>query len=220
MKVLIIEPHPDDTSLSAYFIVRHLIEEGHEISLASIANFPETKRSSEMFCNTLGIKFIETQMVEDINLKERISTKEYNSKEQSYVYQAMYYITKYRPKMEEVDKLVKKVISTDNYDKVLTCVGLIHPMHVLVNCSVELSCPTGKVELFLDMPYAFRNYGQKILKDSELTLSKRYVSTKESVDEKLKTFYYCYPTERNILRFDRELYYKERGEEQLYVPYT
>lgn len=200
MNILIIEPHPDDCCLSFTHLAKKLIHEGNTLSLVSIASFPEPKRSSELYCKELGINYISSEFINDIDYDNRIRPNIIKQQPDPVTYQFIYYLEMYPDRYLEVQNKVHNFISHVNPDLVITTAGILHPMHVLVTHAVINGY---KVKYFADSPYQFKQFGKYILAKSNLRPSLEYSPTKEEVKEKLNLFIKCYPTEVSILRWDR-----------------
>jgi hypothetical protein len=209
LKILIIESHPDDTALSAYFICKHLQDQGHELSLASVATFPETVRDSSKWCESMRINWISTPMVKDLDFKlTRVPIAEVKNKVNWFDYQWNATLFKVKDRIPDVRQLVRAIVNSVNYDQVMTMTGLLHPMHILTRFAVETAVSPDKIIYYADAPYQFRQYGKRMVEETKLRKTFFSKIEKTEVDTKLKLFWDCYPTERPILTWDRDLYYK------------
>jgi len=100
-------------------------------------------------------------------------------------------------------QIIFPLIAGDSFDIVMTVLGILHPLHVLTSkaCQQVAKNLDQKVIYFADFPYVSRKSGEKIIKDSGLEPFEIYDGGLRN--EKIIMFEKCYPSERNILRWDR-----------------
>jgi len=208
MKVLFVEPHPDDIVLSAYFTIKKLYSTD-EIYLASVSNSPDYAiRDSKRFCIHMGINFVETKMIPDIMLSNKITPQRYKSESNPYEYQIYEYSRRYPESIDNATALIADVVEQVKPDLFITCIGIGHPMHVVTRIASDRILGMSKnIHYFIEAPYWFRKYGERIVNYSKLARKSTYIPLKTEVDEKLDVFKTCYPTEVSILRFDRDNFY-------------
>jgi len=202
MKVLIIEPHPDDACLSFYEGIKRLIAAGHELSLVSAASlFINGYRDSEKFCERIGIKDWTAGGLENLFFKtNRVSHYDIRKATHPDDIQRQSYFPKFKENFIQIQKLLYPF--KNKFNIVITGIGIYHPYHVITTMAVE-RCFLKDVYFWADYPYIKRKYGEAIQNDvmegGEL-LSLIAVDP----DEKEKAFAECYPSEKGIMRFDRK----------------
>ena len=215
LKVLVIEPHPDDACLSIYFHLLKLKNEGMSVYLGSIGN-SVYGRSSKKFCNNVGVTFVDISCSDDVDWTNRIPLSEIRNSENPYIYQQQYYYKEHGISICKWTNQTEALCKEVNPDLIVTCVGVYHPMHVLTRLSVDTVTKGTPKKYFVDLPYAFRKYGQKIVKSSNhittSTLPLEGTFLEEEVKEKLSVFSKCYPSELGTLRFERDNFRKHREE--------
>ena len=197
--ILIIEPHPDDCCISAF---RFCKEFRDRITLYSV--FTNDRRDSKKFCRHMGINYFEFPPIEESQMNE------YKMK-RSLLYdgvnscdcQQEYYGKILGEKYSEVLDSLEQVCLKLQPKEVVTCLGIYHPFHVIVNMAVKALCPECK--MFVDLPYASRKYGKKIYEDSRYLPEMSYEQDEENSKEKIKIFLDSYPTEKGIMRWDRDV---------------
>jgi len=212
MKILIIEPHPDDALLGLLYYVEKEKADYHLISVSS-----HNERNSELFCEKMGITWHSTELVDDIPYQEcRISPSEIKKQKDSFLYQRIYYLERYAEKYLEIEKLITKAAEEIPCEVIVTNLGILHPIHVLVSIACEMVAERQNKELiyFADFPYASRKFGEKIIEDSGMKYSLVHRESSEVKKDKLLEEYY--PTETNILRWDRE--FIENHFEMIFFP--
>lgn len=205
MKLLFIEPHPDDAVLSSYYqLLKFKFD--YDIYLVSVSNHPWIKRSSKSFCKFIGISHIDIEPVLDLDYSQcKIPVPFLKKQLNPYKYQCEYYLSKYTDTFDKVSDLVNQVLINVKPDLIITALGIHHPMHVITRHAVDGVTKGIPKEYFVDMPYRFKRYGQMILTDSGATLKSSIGPFEEDeVKIKLNTFIKHYPTEANLLRFERD----------------
>jgi len=200
-RILLVEPHPDDVCLGFLYSVKRKEADYHLISVSS-----HNGRDSKKFCEGMGIEWHSTKWVDDIPYqKYRISPHEIRKRRCPYSYQRIYYLEQHEEEYLKIEKLIAKAVEEIGCDVVVTTLGILHPVHVLVS----IACQTIARELgkeliyFADFPYASRKFGEKIIKDSGMKYSLVHGESLEIRKDKLLEQYY--PTETNILRWDRSV---------------
>jgi hypothetical protein len=198
--ILIVEPHPDDCCLSAFSFCKEFRE---EVALYSV--FENDKRDSKIFCREMGIKHIEQKpAIQELIMKEcKMKRQDLIKSSNSYLLQKEYYGEIYREKRKEVEDRIYSLCRELKPDKVITCLGIYHPFHVIVNMAVRSLYP--KDPMFAEIPYISRKYGQKIYEDSRCSPEIIYEIDEETSRKKVEVFLKSYPTEKGMLRWDREV---------------
>lgn len=198
-RILLIEPHPDDICLGFFYSIKREKADYHLVSVSS-----HNGRNSKRFCEEMDIKWHSTKLVDDIPYQERrISPREIKKQKDSFLYQRMYYLQQHEERYLEIEELITKAIEKIPCETVVTTLGILHPIHVLVSIACEMIAKQQNKELiyFADFPYASRKFGEKIIKDSGMKCSLVHNKSLEVRKDKLLEEYY--PTETNILRWDR-----------------
>lgn len=199
-RILLVEPHPDDVCLGFLYSVKRKEADYHLISVSS-----HNGRDSKKFCEEMGIEWHSTKWVDDIPYqKYRISPHEIRKRGCAYSYQRIYYLEQHEEKYLKIEKLITKVVEEIGCDVIVTNLGILHPIHVLVSIACEQIAERQNKELiyFADFPYASRKFGEKIIEDSGMKYS--LVHNESSGIRKDKLLEEYYPTETNILRWDRK----------------
>jgi LmbE family N-acetylglucosaminyl deacetylase len=196
--ILIVEPHPDDCCISAFRFCKEFKE---DITLYSI--FTNSKRSSKVFCRYMGINYFEFPPVEESQMNEyKMKRSILYSSVNSYDAQQEYYGAILKEKYTEVLDSLEQVCKELHPKEIVTCLGIYHPFHVIVNMAVKSLYPESK--MFVDLPYASRKYGKKIYEDSRYLPEISYDYEEEISKEKIKVFLNSYPTEKGMMRWDRD----------------
>jgi len=163
MKILIVEPHPDDAILSVFGATKKWIAEGNEVSIVTCSNKP--KISSQSYCDLIGAKFVASDTFSDLDFKtHRLPfnvIKEQGS--QSYLYQRDHYINSFKQSYDAISAWAMGLV--DQYDMAVYPVGLLHPFHVAVGTAFEAAVITHNVSAlcYADMPYANKVYGKTLI---------------------------------------------------------
>lgn len=203
MKLLIVEPHPDDAVLSCYY---HILrwKKDFDIYLGSVGN-NVYDRSSKKFCEEVGIQYLGVGM-SDVHFKHRIPHTEVKKAECPWRYQRVTYGRKFGFEYLQACKVVEDYIGQVQPDLVVTSLGIYHPMHVITRMAVDFETDGIPKKYFVDLPYAFKKYGQAILSSSNHTPISIFPLfgkfTEEEIKNKLSMFSKCYPSERGLLRFE------------------
>lgn len=202
MKVLVVEPHPDDTCLSFYESLKK-ISAGCDVSLLSVAsNFYNGYRDSEKFCERIGVEFLEPGGLDDLLFKEnRVSHHEIRKSDAPNQFQRTQYMAGFPDVLADIQGLLLMRYQ-GKFDSVITGIGIYHPYHVLVTIAVERAFMRD-VYFWGDYPYIKRKYGEKI-RDDVLKGGSVIARVPVDVNEKETAFVQCYPSEKNIMRFDHE----------------
>ena len=211
-KILIVEPHPDDAALSAYSIVKNFA--AMEFSLVSLFN--SAPRSSEKWCEKMGIKYIDSPFAEDLlNTKSFVPYRMYKEHDDPEQMQLDYYGLDDLTSDSFIWAVLYRAMEIVNPDLILTAFGMRHKAHVYTRYLVdELGICTW---YFAELPYSDRKYGEiflnKVIKRGDYS-SLDFVPNKNKVED----FVESYPTERGMLRWDRETFGVVK--ERLLIPKT
>jgi hypothetical protein len=155
------------------------------------------RNSSQAFCAYANIDFVEVDYAEDIDFKQnRIPIPEFKNQENPYRYSEEVYMTRFSTEYKRVRDAIVEGVNKFRADFLLTCVGILHPFHVLTHWAVsEIGYRTW---YWADLPYANKQYGKLLLKKALLTdfsIVESYNPTKEQMLEKQRLFRKFYPTE-------------------------
>jgi hypothetical protein len=211
MRFLLVEPHPDDISLSLMRSVAGLKSAGHELFLVTMTSY--SNRSSQLFCKMMGIKWMGSGG-DDLNFKEKRmplgDLRKYVGNSYSHLSQDAY--VRFRDDIRRCAQYTLYTLKDTRANIVIGPVGIYHPMHIVTAAALQASVPKGKLWYYLDFPYFFRQYGKRIWGDFQLlfprSLNRIFIADQDvTVEQKLKLFKDCYPTERSILKYDEEFYY-------------
>lgn len=211
MRYLFLEPHPDDTSLSAFFFAKELKEQGNEILVGSICNksVKNKWRDSSKFCEKMGYTFVPTEFADQPFFAEhKIPVSDYQNEENPLEYTYSRYLDRWNNIVLDIDTLVKNTISAVNPDYIVTTLGILHLVHICTRVSIDKYFDNSKIFYYADSPYQWRAYGRPFLSKSKLTESARYRPSPEEIEEKLAIFEKCYPSEKYMITMDRYLYYR------------
>lgn len=205
MKILFIEPHPDDILLSCYHHIVRLKTEDHDIQLLSVANHPWINRSSDKFCSAMNISRVGMKYILDVDFATyKIPPKEIKAQPNPYTYQREKYLKTFSERLEETTDKLREVCTSVNPDLIITCLGIFHPMHVIVREAVDIATPNIKRQYYMDIPYKCKRYGEAIFNSSNHKSVSLIIPTIEEGQAKVDLFKTCYPTEAGLLRFDKE----------------
>lgn len=196
MKILIIEPHPDDAILSCYTFIKTFVEDPDDsVFITNVS--PNGMRDSSGFCKAIGANYTDVGTVEDINFKaNRLNPRSVSAHPKPYEYQVEFYIEKFGDHIDPVSALVSAAIDRVCPDVLFVPVGLLHPMHVITRQACDRVASSRRVEtlFYAECPYQFRVYGQKIIDNSGLILFEE-ADLLDEAKVMLKMFRTCYPTE-------------------------
>lgn len=198
-QILLVEPHPDDVCLSLFHFLKR-IKAGY--SLVSVSS--DNGRSSKEFCEMMNIEHYLSKSISDIDYhSNRISLHVMRKQSDSFVYQRDYYLEKYRKVWGKMTQIISPAVTETSSEIIMTVLGILHPFHVLTSLACEwVANSLGKtIVYFADFPYASRKFGEKIIRDSGLKSFK--ICDERLGKHKIATFEKYYPTETNILRWDR-----------------
>jgi len=208
MVVLFVEPHPDDVALSAYSIVKSFLRKQFDVWLVSLFN--SFDRSSKSWCKDVGVKYYDVIPDDDfLDTKSFISYTEYSQMTDPEQFQIKAY--NFEKETFPVEKRLVKAIGEISPDFLVTVLGIRHKGHVATRCIVDkLGLPTA---YFAELPYSVRKYGTYFVAK---IASKYCVKFFSPFSDKVKLFSKNYPTERGILRYDRDVF--ASAEERLFFP--
>lgn len=195
MKILLIEPHPDDICLSMYNILKRQSLGKNEFCLLTVTN--HKKETSEEFCKIMGLNYLGSLDTPDVDWKLRVNHNLIKKSLDPWRVMLFEYGLNFDPlELIPLNEL-RNVIEYNSIDKIIIPMGLLHPMHFLVRLVA------GLLEIdrlyYADTPYQYRKYGEHLISTSELKLYKRLISSKEEVDEKINVFLKCYKSQRSIV---------------------
>jgi len=217
-QILIIEPHPDDAVLGLFYFLKIIKADYHLISVSA-----DNGRDSKKFCEKMGIVYHVMDSVRDIIYQEhKISPYVIRKQFNSFLYEREYYYKHYMESYSKIKIMITSAVNDIAPEIMMTTLGLLHPLHVLVSMACEETAIEKKRELiyFADFPYVSRKFGKKIIKDSGMCSLQ--IRDNSLGKDKVKLFEECYPLERSILRWDREVitnssekvfFFKERKNE-------
>lgn len=201
MKYLLIEPHPDDIVLSMHYIAMRLARKG-EVGILSM--FGNDERNSAAYCEEMGYRFFGNLFdTETLRFKQhKLPPHVVKKQKHPYRYQVKVYGKRHS---DEVTALVEKLRDGWAGTKgcVVCCLGILHPWHVVTRIAVDEVFSGRRRRYYADCPYQFRVYGQLIVADSGLVMKRKSRKGKEKVNDKLRVFRRCYPTEASLLKFEK-----------------
>lgn len=199
-QVLLVEPHPDDICLSLFHFVNRI-----KANYCLMSVFSNDERKSDVFCERMKMEWCFTKPIEDVvNYEHRIPPHIIKAKPDSYGFQRSHYVEQHEEDYIRIKRTIAPVIQETGCETIMTTLGLLHPLHVLVSVACEELARVMNRSLvyYADFPYASRKYGEKIIHDSGLKSFEIY--DEKSKNYKIAMFEECYPTEKGILRWDRE----------------
>ena len=171
MKILIVEPHPDDAILSVFGATRQWVTEGNDVSIVSVAE--NHQKDSSNYCEYVRVKCLKTKMFPDVNFKShRIPfnvIKEQGN--QSYLYQREHYISAHSSVYNELHQWYNNLLSDQlfgQFDMIVYPVGILHPFHVIVSSVFERICTELAIAAmcYADMPYSNKGYGKVLIESA------------------------------------------------------
>ena len=200
MKILIVEPHPDDAVLSCYGYLDKM-KEDNDISILNMSSVDG--RNSLKFCEYMGINCLDISPDgSDVNFKKfRIPISEIKSHPKPYIYQMSKYSDIAPDIIDSCFHKIYGVLESIKPDIVVGPLGIYHPFHVLTRIGFDAAVgkyKDAKVLLYADKPYSNKQYGLFIIDNAlntDVDAYDLYELTKETVRLKLKIFRKCYPTE-------------------------
>jgi len=200
MKILIVEPHPDDAVLSCFGYMEKM-KEKHDISIIFMSSVDG--RNSKKFCDYMGIEHLEiVPDIPDITFKEyRIPIAEIKSHPRPYIYQVDKYLEIGEVQAGDCGQKIYETLDKVKPDVVLGPLGVYHPFHVITRLGLDAACESyGKADklLYADKPYSNKQYGLFIVNDAldtDVGDAKVFELPEAAVKLKLKIFRKCYPTE-------------------------
>jgi hypothetical protein len=152
--------------------------------------------SSQAFCAYAGIEFVEVNGTKDIDFKNnRIPINEFKQQKNPYTYAADAYMERFSQEYRSVRDTVLEGINKFNANFVLTCLGILHPFHVLTHLAVnEIGYRTW---YWADLPYANKQYGKQLISSllSDFDIVNSFDIPEVKVKEKLSLFRKFYKTE-------------------------
>ena len=212
-RVLIIEPHGDDSLISCYRILR---------SDAQVKVLTLSERSSERLSE--HFKFVESEFLDlqDYNYDNRpadhVQVNRWH-KEGKNTYQEYVNLLHEKDGFEEIVvspliDVVKEELLKNVYDIILVPLGVVHPYHIAVREACEriqeslrhagLGYISDKFVYYSEGPYNGKKYGKLLEEDaiSQLNLLSLDVFSEEGfIKHKEKVFKDVYPTEVKLFRF-------------------
>lgn len=209
MKYLFMEPHPDDTVLSAFFFAKELKEQGHEIYVASACNksVKDKWRDSKKFCDTMGYIYVPTNFADQpFFAQHRLADADIKAADNAFKYTVEQYKKNWPKVISDVDTVVKDTIELVKPDVVVTTLGILHLMHIATRIAVEKYAKD--IIYYADSPYQWRAYGRPFLACNDIPILKKYRPEPEEIEKKMTIFEKCYPSEKYMITVDRYLYYR------------
>jgi hypothetical protein len=166
------------------------------------------RETSEAFCAYANIEYVETNGVEDIDFKEnRIPINEFKQQENPYRYTEEVYMERFSQEYRGLRDAIVEGVNRFNANFVFTCIGILHPFHVLTHWAVnEIGLRTW---YWADIPYANKQYGKLLIEKallSDYSIVDSFNLSDSKVKEKLKLFRKFYPKES--IHWDEPSLYK------------
>lgn len=192
MKMLIIEPHSDDTLLSSLFSLND-IRKDYDVYLYTItnSNVSNTHRDSSQFCKYANINFIpNTTYIPQIFYKYGLKTLNGAKIEDQFNifyehYQDIYRLIAYN---------IANIINVVNPQVILTCYGIFHCTHVFTAHVIrQFNIPTIH---YLDNPYYENN----------ITIGEKYEVNAEEIKLKQQLLTKFYPSEAYMIDLYPNIY--------------
>lgn len=211
MKYLFLEPHPDDTSLSAFFYAKHIKYWGNDIYVASVCNksVKNKYRDSKKFCDIMDFNFIKTEFADQPFFAEhRLPLADYKNADNPFEYVNSVYHKNWGEIAVQYDDIVKNTIEIVKPDFIVTTMGILHLAHIFTRYYIEKYFDNNKIMYYADSPYQWRAYGRPFIEKSGLTELTRFQPKPEEIENKLNIFEKCYPSEKYMITMDKYLYYR------------
>lgn len=211
MKYLFMEPHPDDTSLSAFFFAKDLKEQGHEVIIASACNKNRSGiyRDSSKFCEKMGFTYVHTDFVDQpLFAQHRLSTDEVKALKHPFQDTMDSYSIKWQQVIDNVDNLVKDTIEKVKPDYVVAPLGILMLLHMATRVAIDKYMDPSKVLYYADIPYQWEDYGSYYVNENTIPVMVEYKPSFEEFEKKINIFLESYPTEKYMLDTDKHLYYE------------
>lgn len=208
MKVLIIEPHGDDAVLSAFDICKSYIKGG--ISKLDIVTLASTRSSQGLvdkgYASSSKFYEIPHSVFQERPTKPIEVNRLYKIGENIDDYFSNLCLDLYKSQYDKIDSVVRS-LKDYNYDVVVTVVGVSHVDHILTRLSVMNHFDKSRLILVSDVPYSSKVYGKKLLDSALNNLGLNIDSMvygKKMEEDKISCFTEVYPTERMMLRWDKD----------------
>ena len=201
MRILIVEPHPDDTALSAYNIVKHLVRTNpEEVYLVSLFN--SVNRDSIAWCAKMGVKYIGISMLPDYTeTKKFIPHTKYKNMKDFLKEQLEWYtdivgninLAKFQHMLQQHINILKPAV-------VMSVVGIRHKAHVATRYLLDNILDGYGVQraYFAEYPYSSRKYAKELLS----TLPLPFELFPPGGLKKMDLFWETYPSERRMFLYD------------------
>jgi len=160
MKVLILEPHPDDALIST----RAIILDASKQSIFEILTLCEWREnSSSEFAGDLDTLFSECKLP---NNAFRLKLPNRSVKKLDDYADAIKTNLDMELKISKMMRLISAKISSFGPDMILSPLGLGHPDHVAVSWAVQALDTPVPILYYVEFPYAFNRYGKILIHDA------------------------------------------------------
>lgn len=211
MKILIVEPHGDDALFSMFDICK-LYKSGiiDQLDIVTVSG-----RSSESFKNGGYASSSVYLNLKDIEFKDRPTKHTVVNKlfKEGVNLDSYFNELIMQSNNEDFNNLMNelKVINFDDYDYVVTNVGVAHLNHIITRLVLLNLVDCNKLILSNDIPYSCKVYGKKLLDSTVSNLNRLSLLMESSgcsndnfINEKIRCLKDYYPTETLFLRWDRD----------------
>lgn len=187
-RILLVEPHPDDICLSLYhFSKGYFLDEKYLVTVSEIKN----REDSSKFSKEISAFYLGSLNLKDIDWSLRIRKNiSWENLEKSY----KKYFKESKKLKEELERLTRKYC----IETLVLPLGILHPFHFFVR-NVGENIKVKETYFYAEFPYKNRMYGKKLINSTNCLRTMNYLPGEESIEEKIKIFLKCYPSQRNIL---------------------
>lgn len=196
MKYLIVEPHADDTLLSALYSLDGVITKDDSVYLLTITNSNTSGkyRDSLSFACLKGYKFIkDNNYIPQVYFKQGM--KDLNGRD-DWIHCYMNMPTKnYQCIAELIKDRIAKYIDKYKPDVLITCYGILHPTHVLTRHAVDSFGI--KTLYYVDNPYFMLDQANELVSNQLMFYDhvEKVVLTEEQIKNKKQLFNSLYNCE-------------------------
>lgn len=209
MKILFLEPHPDDLILSAFNFIENISSDEHELFGVTFCHksVSNLSRNSSKYFEMMNIKNLNKILnIKDIEQVFYNECSKYISMESIYnhyeIYSKLYPVTN-----KHIHDTMYECLSYVCPDLVVSPLGLLHMAHVLTKGNLSRLW-FGDILYYLDLPYIGRLSEKEQKRIYNLTHERKILSD-EKFSRKMKLFTELYPSESYMIKdFDEYNIYK------------